>query len=393
MGITMQGFIVKFVVLIMMVMVAFNADAILVQVEGVALITDQGVAKARQQAIQDAIRQAALQAGARVSTSSELSSGVLTFDNVRVRATGIVRDVVVLDEWISEEDDLLYVLIRAKVTDTDPATEDEIAKRYRRKIAVTQFNVKDRRQIYDLPGIEVEMPKEFARRLQLEENFLTVDATRYVLPDSAESYSALGKSASEVVVNLAEQLGVQFIISGTLRDLGVTKHPLFVRLRHVEVELKVLDGISGAVVAQHRVNGSVWQGRPFDFPTTTPAMADKFFASPIGQTTNKVMIELVKQVARSIRRLPFTARVLQAQGKKVHFDVGAMAQVKVGDVFMAYKIANDPIFNSSGQRFLGHQETPAMTLVVRQVQPMFAIGELETDATRLYSGDIVRFVW
>lgn len=94
-------------------------------------------------------------------------------------------------------------------------------------------------------------------------------------------------------------------------------------------------------------------------------------------------------MARSIRQLPFTARVLQARGKEVHFDVGAMAQVKVGDVFMAYKMADDPIFNSSGQRYLGHQETPAMALVVRQVQPLFAIGELETDTTRLNVGDIV----
>jgi hypothetical protein len=381
-------------ILLSMLVCQGQSQARLVQAEGSAQITDTGIGTARQMAVKDAIRQAAIQAGARVTTSSEMAESVIVSDSVKIRATGIVKDIVILDEWKNEDEDLYYVLIRAYVEDKKEVdARDAIDDRYRRTVAVTQFTVSDRRQITDMPGIETALPQELMRRLTQERNLIGVDGSQYLLPLSTGSDNATGLTPRQLIVRLAEQLGTQFIVTGTIRDMGVTKHPLWVNLRHVELETRLWDGISGTIISQERVNASVQQNRPFDIPTTTPVLDDKFYASPIGRQINVLLEELVRRLANSVYQLPFMARVIKSEGNTIYFDAGATSQIKVGDVFMAYKLAEEPLLDRSQQQFFGYQETPASSIVVKKVQPRFAIGKLEGGNTRLFAGDVVRFQW
>ncbi len=372
-----------------------NCSAIWVEVEGTAVITDAGIGKARQTAISDAIRQAAVQAGAHVQSESEVSNSVLIADSVKVRAAGKVRNVKIIDEWKDREEELYTVLIRADVVE-DSQVQAQAQKKnmqYRRKLAVLQFNVLDRRQTNDVPNIEVTMAKELARRMAVNQQFLVKDATQYSFSESSQPYRALGLSQREILVTLATNLGVQFIVTGTIMDMGTTKHPLFVRLRHVELEIKVWDGIAGTLVSQRRLNGSVWDNHLFNFPTSVPAMNDKFYASPIGQETNRILTVLISEISNDINVLPFTARVLRSVGKSVYLDVGSMSDIQVGDVLMSYKLAEDPEFAAAGGEFLGFPEQPASVIVVKKVQPNFSIGELESATSTLNPGDVVRVAW
>jgi len=65
--------------------------------------------------------------------------------------------------------------------------------------------------------------------------------------------------------------------------------------------------------------------------------------------------------------LPFTARVVAVEGDTVTFDAGSTAA--------------------------GYRETPVAALTVRQVQPQFALGELESPQVHLHPGDLIRFGW
>ncbi|MCG6970375.1 MAG: flagellar assembly protein FlgT [Gammaproteobacteria bacterium] len=370
------------------------AQARLVEAEGNAVITDAGIGAARQTAMQDALRQAAIQSGAQVTTSSVLSESVVVSDNVKIRATGVVKDVVVLDEWRNDDDDIYHVMIRAYVEeDTSGEMQKSLDSRYRRKVAVTQFAVSDRSQIVDMPGIEAALPQELMRRLTLDQKIIGVDGTQYLIPESNEPYEGLGQTPRQLIVQLADRLGAQFILTGTIRDMGMTKHPLWVQLRHVELETQLWDGISGTIISQERVNASVRQGLPFIFPTTSPVLTDKFFAAPIGRQINLLLNELVTAISGSVHRLPFMARVIKSEGSTIYFDVGAISQIKVGDVFMAYKLAAEPLLDGNKQLFFGYEETPASSIVIKKVQPRFAVGVLEGGNTRLYAGDVIRFQW
>ena len=383
------------IVTLLAVFLVNSVQAQTVRAEGSALITEDGLVKARQVAIQDAMQQAALQAGARVESSSHIAESVLQSSSLKVRALGIIRNMVVLDEWVREDDDIYMVSIKADVEDHDPnQSRKNDSHNYRKKIAITQFRVSDRSQVHDMPNIEKNLAKYMGRLLKAE-NFMVQDASDYLLPESMGQYTAMGQAQGNVIVDFANRLGVQFIVTGVIHDMGVTQHAAWANVRHAEIEVIVLDGVSGTVVSRHRGNESTRDGRLFDFPTTSPTMNDKFFASPIGFKINKIAMNLVSKMSSDLHQLPFTARVLQAKGQRIQFDVGALSKVKVGDVLMAYRVSKDPTMNAMGQEFLGFEETPASTVIVKRVQPQFAIGELEGDAksAQLQAGDVLRFGW
>ena len=60
---------------------------------------------------------------------------------------------------------------------------------------------------------------------------------------------------------------------------------------------------------------------------------------------------------------------------------------------MAYKLAAEPLLDANKQLFFGYEETPASSIVIKKVQPRFAVGVLEGGNTRLYAGDVIRFQW
>jgi len=386
-----------------------------VEAEGTSPINGPlGVAK--RLALQDAIRQALLQANAQVSTTTVVSSRGVVSDNVRFTARGSVTNVVILDEWTDETN--YYVRIRAQVPGavTNRATGTHAGVRnaglqtspvpsglsgqYRRKIAITQFHVLDRAQIADLPNIEIALARELKRRLDVDGRVRTSDASQYLLPlddDGVMSQRRIlgalpaAQEAGQLATEFAESLGVQFVVTGVIRDMGITKHLLGARVRHLELDIIVHDGITGAEVARHRLNESVVDAGLFDFPTTTPVLNDKFYASPFGQRVNHVLDKLVGMLVNDLNAQLFTARVIRAEGRQVFFDAGGAANIKVGDVLNAFQLSQSVVNDLPGQRALGFSESPTSVLVVTQVQRLFSVGELDSETARLSPGDVIRF--
>lgn len=414
--------ILKTLVLSLCLCAALPAAAQMVEAEGAAPI-GRSVAQAKRLALQDAIRQALMQSAAQVSTTTVTTADGVVADNMRFSARGRVTQVSVLREWT--DDSHYYVRIRARVPggevaagsrraslkgsradgEVTPAAfsqdhRDALAN-YRRKVAVSQFHVRDRTQIADLPGIEIALARELERRLAVDDRLLAVDASQYLLPLSgAEVVSQrriLGalppaRDAQQVAAEFAESLGVQFVVSGVIRDMGVSNRFLGHQLRNIEVDIFIHDGISGAEVARHRVSETAEQkGYGELMPRDAALMTEKFFASPFGVQVDKTLDKLVALIVADVNAQPFTARVIRSEGREVYFDAGGMANLRVGDVLNAYKLGDAPLADAAGQRSLGYAETPSAQLVVTRVQRQFSVGELASETARLASGDVIRF--
>lgn len=399
-----------------------------VEAEGAARI-ESSLPQAKRMALQDAIRQALIQADVSISTTTVTSSKGVMSDNMRLSARGRVTHVTILNEWTG--DGHYYVKIRARVPGDEPAmvivrakdsgdvddffenSGDTVsavmrgnggvipASHYRRKVAVSQFHVLDRTQIHDLPKIETELARELERRLASDGRVLTVDASQYLLPLTEEGVISqrriLGalppaREPHQVASEFAESLGVQFVLTGVIRDMGVSNHFLGTKMRHLELDLFIHDGISGASVARHRISETVEESLlPEMNPTEVSVMSEKFFASPFGHKVDQMLDRMVNLVVKDVAEQPFTARVVRAEDNKVYFDAGGIANIRVGDVLNTYKLSEVPVKDFPGQRALGYTETPATTLVVTQVQRLFSVGELIEETARLAPGDVIRF--
>jgi len=357
-----------------------------IEVEGSAIIVDGAVNKARLDAIQNAIRQAVLQNSAQITTASIISEHVMIMDSTKIRSSGKVTNVVVVDEWRNEDE--IHVLIRANILDTKQRTTR--SKGYRRKLAVVQFHVADRRDIEDLNNIEIEYPRRLLRRIEEGGGILGLDATNYVLDSRASNLDFdAGHPGKTTIVNLALTLGVQFIVSGIIRDMTVVDS-FFNSYRALSLELQVYDGLSGALLSRTSINKKVNAGRN---DNDTIFGSREFFETTFGKEIHKVLSKQVASVQSAIFRLPVTVRVVRSEGKKVYFDAGALSLVHVGDMLMAYKVDSTPLVKKANLQEYGFAERPVATVTVKKIQPLFAMGELETDKITLQPGDLLRFGW
>lgn len=359
-----------------------------VEAEGSASMEGNTAGQAREMAIQQAIRQALVQTAAYVDSASMISESEMVIDSGRVSAAGLVKDVVVLEEGMLGK--VYTVRIRAQVVE-EKLRPPSNAARYRKKVAVTQFQIIDRGHVHDMPAVERELPRELLRRIENTGSILAVDATEYLInPQGRQAFAGLDSSTAENIVRIARAMDAQFLVAGVIRDMG-ERRSLLLKSRRVEIDLSLYDGVSGALLAKRRVNDNVKGGEAFESGMVFGS-AD-FLRSTYGRALDLALDDLATVLVEDLGHLPFTARVIRSEGRKVYFNAGATSRIEVGDVLMSYQVAQDPVLDSRNAQFLGHQELPLATMIVKQVQPMFAVAELEADRIDLKPGDIVRFGW
>lgn len=380
-----------FLISVLLISYAANvpvAQARMIETEGSAPITNGAIGKARVFAVQDAVRQALVQNAAQVTTTSLMSSNAMVVDSTKVRAAGRIKHVVVLDEWT--EEDVLHVLIRAELPDNFSEPIDSSGD-YRKKVGVTQFYVMDRTHIHDLPNIEIKLPRRLLNLLEESGGTIGFDATQY-LPylDGHAIVSTTNVVDRDTITRLAESIGVQFVMTGIIKDLGTT-HDFFGGTRRLVLELQLYDGLTGVLIARHTNSDSVIDGSGI-----SPGISlnsPEFLATELGKAIDVILRKQIQAIKTDLGQLPLSARVIRNNGKRIYIDAGATSLIRAGDVLMAYKLDSEPVVKIASGASYGYPETPVATLTIKQVQPLFAVGELETDQVNLNPGDVVRFGW
>jgi len=353
-----------------------------IEAVGSAAIIEDAVMMAKQSAIKNAMQQAMIQSEAKVDTTSLVSSNVLVVESSRVNAAGTVENVKILDEWI--DDGVFFIRIRAQVP-ADKRRKPSPAARYKKKIGVVQFDVLKREQVQDLPNIEHELPKELIRRLENTDRFIGINATQYLFSNQNRG---LPTNDSRIYVQIAEKIGAQIVISGIIRDMGVHRK-WFSAYRRIELDLSLYDGISGAKIASHRYSENVKDSDYLSLNTTL--FSNTLFShSHFGLALSQIINRQIEMIEHDLDQIPFSARVIQSDGKTITLNAGSLSHVQVGDSLMTYRLDPDPLY-AINDHLLGFVETPVATIDIHQVQPHFAIGKLETKKAKLYPGDIVRF--
>ncbi len=370
---------------IVLLLICTEVQAKFVEAEGSAQIKNGAIGSARELAVQNAIKQAMIQSNVQVATSTLISSNALVADSSRFRSYGKVKDVVVLSEWV--DSDYLFVRIRAEV-DGSGSGKHKPSSRYRKKLAALQFHIEDRRHTADLANVEFEWPREILRMLENGGLVLAVDGTKYNL------YSYLqhgqGITDKEVIIKIADNLDCQFVLFGVVRDMSVDSRFLS-HQRKLEIDTYLYDGVTGAMIARHRFSDHV-AGEGYNLASNRFA-TEGFYRTKLGSTIRRVMSRQVALISDDLEQLPFVARVLRTEGNMVFFNAGGLAQVQPGDTLMSYRLANEALIDPEKGHFFGYPEEPVATLLVKQVQPLFAVGILEGENVSLRAGDIIRFGW
>jgi len=364
-----------------------RAAGAIMEIEGSAVIQGGDLGRARIEARQNALREAALQGNVRVGGVSVSDFGRIVTDSVQVRSTALVRSTEVLGEH--REGDLLTVHLRVALGEAGDPCEFPAAA-YRKKIATVYVPIAQPGQIgiNDYFDYEKGVPSELARRLAATGAFLSRDAgdfSLYQYTAQAPTITRVMPDGRPAIVRLAEQLDAQFVVSGVIRDLGVQwetglfasllDSPATPRARHLDIEFFIHDTLSGALLARHPYSRTI---RGNELVPAAPVRfgTPEFTQNPFGQAFGQILDAEVEAIKRLLQCRPFVMKVLDQKNSRLYLDAGADSKVQVGDVVTLYD-ADQPgqVFGATGQ--MEQFGWPKAGVRVIQVFPAYSVAEPE----------------
>lgn len=409
-------------------LLAGPATAEVYRAEGMASL-ESGLVAARQQAIEDAVRQMAMTHAGTLQATSRLDNGELTESSMTGPLTlpGTPR---VLQE--SQRDGLLFVTVEVDTAEPVSAAEAAGASASQacarpatpagrfltRRLVSTYFEVAQPQDAGDLGNLTTWLPSELSRRLNALRDVRALDAGNVSLFPGGKVQEPW--QVSDAVRDIGRREEVQFVLAGRVLDTGVTrKEPrlgafggasgseaglyytgplagLFgasARVVPVErrfaVEYWLYDALTGGVLATATVattaRGAVHDSslRIFDL--------SRFQQNDYGRSVATLLDGVAGKLANTMHCLPFAARVVRVDGDRVYLGAGTLDGLASADRLIVYKQQPQTEIRRGDGVVLGLPERVIGDVELLQVQPRLAVAMLRNARGKVDVGDWVRF--
>ncbi len=373
-----------------------RVDLVQVSAEGVAPIEYNDENSARVRAMRNAIENASMQVSANVQSTQVMENGNLTVDYLRINSAAKVTNIQIMSE--GRDGDLYRVSIMAKVS-PNQICANVMANQYRKAVAITGFAMEhpEHATLGHLGAVDRSLAALLVSDLNAQQGMLALSANYMTLyPNVANAPTQISpRMALTRAVTAAKDLGVQFVVSGVIRDMamenpeaprannwdkwlqrvGITKAK---RTRHFVFDVFVHDGYSGALVFQSRYRTyGLWNERKnaqVGFGTA------KYFSTDYGQQVRMLLDQAVADLQQTVQCQPFMATIAQVSGNRIYISSGAESGLRPGDFLSVYRTSQK--FDRQGDSFWQIIDT-RLAAEVKQVQPYFAVAELAIGVERL----------
>lgn len=300
----------------------------------------------------------------------------------------IIRKAPCLADWLTAVFCMMIFLCAAPIATAQVEGAEGgqgAARAAKKKVAIAQFDVANTQHVDDINNIYDGLPLALSSRLEASGEFLSTYTGRSIPAEA-------GDAQREAITQIAGETGAQFLISGMVVNAGTSQKKGFWGTslgRHIEVELAVYDGLTGARLLLRRLDeqaqGEVRVGNDKPFGSSI------FFETELGQALNRLIDLAVKDIRKALENVPFSAHVIRVEEKKVFLDAGSDSLLKPGDKLVVYVRDATPIAGLKDSA-LGVTDRAADTVTLTRVQRLFSVGELPEEAAKLgiKAGNIAR---
>lgn len=343
--------------------------------EGVASIRNGDLSAAREEAIRNALAEAARRTSLNVGATLGMSGVQVAFDEVVVKAAANVHRHQIIGEHHDEQ--IYQVTINADL-ESAAGRPGETACRdgHIKRLLIGGFPMlrPDQLQMDELEGYAHLTAREIAGRFSthpavfVDHNgslMLHFGVPERVIGDAPRDSQAWTIGRAE-----AEKHRAQYLLVGRYRSLAFNPGK---SKREIDIEALIIDASSGSCVARKRfygmASGRVVLSGSISFGSTA------HYATDLGRVHSGLLTDIARWAEATTSCLPFSSRVVKIEGKAVYFDAGAEQGVAIGNSFSAFKSAQRPIVTRGGE-ILGVEKKAVGGFVVTTVYPRFSIGEL-----------------
>lgn len=390
--------------LVLILLVTPMANAVVLEGVGHATIYSGNVDAARDKAREAALRDVALQYEAQISSRDTMENGVITESRLQVASSARARDARIVDEYRSG--DLLRITVRAEVSESSWCSAGEAAG-LKKRVAVTGFPIlyPDQARVGRIGDAGEILPQQLQASLRETGRLQVYSATTSRLFQDLLNAPTQQKFDNRLtnVIQVARELDVQFVVTGVIRDLGVSDPSawgtsvldrmqrgagLANQNRRFVAEMMVFDGFSGAPVYQQQfATEAQWDAGP---GASAGFDSAGFQETQYGQAVDKVMADMGAAVQEALACQPFITRITRVDGSKVTLASGATAGLRPGDELHLYR--SESFFDSlGGTPELSDSQT---RLTLNNVHPDFSNGTMPLSGGEInIQRDDVAIVW
>lgn len=306
------------------------ANADWYQAEGSASLS-LGPDTARQQALEQALTEALLQAGASLTTVQSVTNGTLTGQQLDVAAQGELMDYVILKEHRSRG--RLWLTLRADIWPNEKVTP-QCASRYHPGISLTRFPLQYPEQarfgqIFDLGAA---VTAKLAQHLTPNVNLMT-QLPHQITTDRQLPRSPGLRQGGDV---LAKQQQSRLLLSGVINDISMeegnwAKWRFSDMPRQFSLMVTLEDSLTGERLLQKNYQTEAPWG--YSKHAKVKVQGQGFWQSSYGQSADQLLQQVTRDVINAQSCMKAIGHILQQSEEGILMDLGRQAGIKPGDHF------------------------------------------------------------
>lgn len=356
-----------------------------VWVTGVALIQGDDLQTARRLAYRDALAQAARQQRVRVTSQTSQINGEW-LDNASLQTSAMIQQAsIVREERFGHE---MHVTVRAMVETPGEDSEQTCDNNFLRKLVIGAFPLEYPEQLgqKEFSHYAQTIPLVLRRLLTQRKHSLSEHAPTefiYTSPARAPVLRTDASGSEFTVIPVARRYRAQYVLSGVIRDFGVTQESYagFLGKRPLVIDAYLHDGMTGNLLNYQRFQTEI-QGE-VRVPPGIQMGSQAFQQTDVGAAFHAVLDKIAQWSEQQTSCAPFSARVIRVEGERIYLDVGAEARLAPGDSLVIFRIRQNSKITSLDNELLGYERNSLPSLSLREVQPMFSVARLNTPNTKI----------
>ncbi|WP_159818294.1 flagella assembly protein FlgT [Colwellia sp. 20A7] len=351
------------------------------EAQGYASTAKDSVEVARTKAMENALKKALLVAGASVSSIQQVVNGLLTQDQISIRASGSVNSIELIEELHSN--DMISVTIRA---DIFPQEKKCFSLDYKKSILITKSHLLQREHanLGKIYQIDSAMIKQLNKKLKNQSSY---SGGKLLLKSSTE-FSRLNNSFNEekikqLTISLAENTDSQYVLFSEINDMSlqeqrtnslkVWQQPTYPR--NFDFTLYLYNGFSGEQIWQGNYQDSaVWD---FNKRRSIDVHATTFWQSDYGNMIDALLSRTINDIDESVMCEPNEGKIIQVQGNQITINLGKSHGVKVGDEFTL--LHSSTFVSQQGKSYAGYNISPHKVKVTKLTSQSATAKTLNND--------------
>jgi len=363
----MRNLILLLALLFCLPLTCFNTYAQWYEARGHASFEKNSLEVARTIATENALKKALLIAGASVSSVQQVVNGLLTQDNISIRASGSVNSIELIDELHSG--DTISVTIRADII---PQDKKCFALDLKKSLLFTKGRLTQREHanIGEIYNIDAALIDKINQQVINHSSY----ANPKLLLKSSTAFSRLNQSYNDekikqLVISLASNSDSQYVVFTEINDLSLTEQrsnswqvwQQATYPRNFHFTLYLYNGLTGELAWQQTYqNNSIWD---FNKRRSVDVNSSVFWQSEYGHMVNKLVEKAVTDIDKNIMCEPSEGKLLDVSGNQVVINLGRHHGVKIGDEFSLLHLDN--FIADNGKQYISYNVSPYKVKVTK----------------------------